>query len=154
MKLQLKYLSGLVLALLLGSALYGQPTPDNSKREKIEALRVSYITQRVDFTTQEAQTFWPLYNEMNDKLEANRQGFRKKYNKDTNYNFATDKEAEDYLNAELSMKQKEIEIFKSYYDRFRKMLPIKKVAALRRAEDQFRREIIKSIKEKEAGTSN
>lgn len=152
MKLQLKYLSGLVLALLLGSALYGQPT-DNAKREKIEALRVSYITQHVDFTTQEAQTFWPLYNEMNDKLEANRQGFKKKYNKDTNYNFATDKEAEDYLNAELSMKQKEIEIFKSYYDRFRKMLPIKKVAALRRAEDQFRREIIKSIKEKEAGAT-
>lgn len=153
MKLQLKYLSGLILALLLGSALYGQPT-DNTKREKIEALRVSYITQRVDFTTQEAQAFWPLYNEMNDKLEANRQGFKKKYNKDTNYNFATDKEAEDYLNAELSMKQKEIEIFKSYYERFRKLLPIKKVAALRRAEDQFRREIIKSIKEKEAGTPN
>ena len=41
----------------------------NSKRDKIEELRVSFITQNVNLTSQESQQFWPLYNEFNDKLD-------------------------------------------------------------------------------------
>jgi hypothetical protein len=119
----------------------------DSKREKIDALRASFISKKVNFTNEESVKFWPVYNEMNDKLEANRKTFRLQYNANTNYNFATDKEAEAYLAAELSLKQKEFELYKEYYDRFKKILPVKKVAALRRAEEDFKKEIIKTIKE-------
>ncbi len=121
--------------------------PGDSKREKIDALRASFIAKKVNFTPQESQAFWPLYNEMNDKQDANRKTFRLQYNANTNYDFATDKEAEAYLNAELLLKQKEYEIYKEYYDKFKKILPLKKVAAVRRADDDFKKELIKSIKE-------
>jgi hypothetical protein len=139
------YLLAFTGLLLLTGRMAAQPD-DASKHEKIEALRVSFITQKVNFTPQEAQAFWPLYNEMNDKLNAARKTFRQQYNKDTNYNFATDKEAEAYVNAGLILKQKEYEIPKEYYDKYKKILPIKKVAALKRAEEEFKRELIKSIK--------
>lgn len=118
-----------------------------SKRDKIDALRAAFISKKVNFTTQETQSFWPLYNEMNDKLDAARKNFRVQYNNTTNYDFITDKEAEAYLAAELNLKQKEFEIYKDYYDKFKKILPVKKVAAVRRAEDEFKKEIIKTIKE-------
>lgn len=119
----------------------------DSKREKIDALRATFISKKVNFSNEESIKFWPLYNEMNDKLEANRKAFRQQYNAKTNYNFITDKEAEAYLNAELNLKQKEFELYKEYYEKFKKILPVKKVAALRRAEEDFKKEIIRTIKE-------
>lgn len=119
----------------------------DAKKDKIDALRAAFISKNVNFTTQETQSFWPLYNEMNDKLDAARKTFRLQYNSKTNYDFATDKEAEAYLAAELNLKQKEFEIYRDYYEKFKKILPVKKVADVRRAEDDFKKEIIKIIKE-------
>lgn len=119
---------------------------NESKRDKIEALRVSFISQKVNFTTQEAQVFWPLYNEYQDKIVATRKAFRQQYNKNTNYNFATDKEAETYLNAELTLKQKELEYYKEYQEKFKKIIPVKKIALLLKAEEEFKKELIKNIK--------
>lgn len=147
MKRTYTYLLACLLLLSLNTMLVAQQPPDDeTKRGKIEAMRVSYITQKVNFTPQEAQAFWPLYNEMNSKLDAARKAFRQQYNKDTNYDFATDKEAEAYLNAGLTLKQKEYELYKEYYDKIRKVLPIKKLAAVRHAEEGFKKELIKSIK--------
>ncbi len=125
------------------SSVFAQP---GSKRDKIDALRVTFINEKVNFTTQENQLFWPLYNEYDDKLDNARKSFRKQYIKDKDYSSATDKEAEAYLNAELALKQKEYELYKEYFEKFKKILPIKKVALLRRAEEEFKKELIKNIK--------
>ncbi len=117
-----------------------------TKRDKIEALRVNFINQKVNFTTQEAQLFWPLYDEYNDKLENTRKSFRQQFIKNIDFTTITDKEAEAYINAELSLKQREYELYKEYFDKFKKVLPIKKVALLRRAEEEFKKELIKNIK--------
>jgi len=42
----------------------------DAKRDKIDALRASFISKKVSFTAQETQAFWPLYNEMSDKQDA------------------------------------------------------------------------------------
>lgn len=117
-----------------------------SKRDKIEALRVTFINEKVNFTAQESQAFWPLYNEYNDKLDNARKTFRQQYVKNIDFSVLTDKEAEAYLSAELSLKQREYELYKEYFEKFKKILPVKKVALLRRAEEEFRKELIKTIK--------
>jgi hypothetical protein len=132
-----------VLFCLTVAVSHAQP---GTKRDKIEALRVSFISQKVNFTPQEAQLFWPLYDEYNDKLESNRKTFRQQFIRNTNFTTLTDKEAEAYINAELSMKQKEYELYRDYFDKFKKVLPIKKVALLRRAEEEFKKELIKNIR--------
>lgn len=126
-----------------GLSVLAQP---GTKRDKIEALRVSFISQKVNLTTQETQLFWPLYNEYNDKLDNLKKSFRQQYVKDVDFNLATDKEAEAYLNAELSVKQKEYELYKEYFEKFKKIIPVKKLALVRRAEDDFKKELIKNIK--------
>lgn len=144
MKLNYKHIISMLLLILCINITYAQT---DAKKDKIDALRAAFISKKVNFTTQETQSFWPLYNEMNDKLDAARKTFRLQYNSKTNYDFATDKEAEAYLAAELSLKQKEFEIYRDYYEKFKKILPVKKVADVRRAEDDFKKEIIKIIKE-------
>lgn len=132
-----------MLCCVAFTAALAQPV---SKRDKIEALRVTFINQKVNFTTQESQAFWPLYNEYNDKLENARKTFKQQFIKQVDFSLLTDKEAETYLAAELSLKQKEYELYKEYFERFKKVLPVKKVALLRRAEEEFRKELIKTIK--------
>jgi hypothetical protein len=144
MKASLKHIISTVILIFFISFAFAQP---DSKKDKIDALRTAFIAKKVNFTPQETQAFWPLYNEMNDKLNVVRKTFRQQYNATTNYDFKTDKEAEAYLAAELNLKQKEFEIFRDYYDKFKKIIPVKKVAAVRRAEDDFKKELIKTIKE-------
>ena len=133
----------LLICWLMASIAVGQI---ESKRDKIEALRVSFISQKVNFTTQEAQAFWPLYNEYQDKIILARKSFRQQYNKNTDYNFTTDREAEAYLNAEITLKQKEFEYYKDYLEKFKKIIPVKKIALLLKAEEEFKKELIKNIK--------
>jgi hypothetical protein len=134
----------LAFCCLTGLTVLAQPVL--SKRDKIDALRVTFINEKVNFTTAESQAFWPLYNEYNDKLDLARKTFRQQYVKDIDFTTLSDKEAEGYLSAELSLKQKEYELYKEYFEKFKKVLPVKKVAILRRAEEEFRREMIKNIK--------
>lgn len=137
-----KYLFASLLCMVTILLAAQQPA---TKRDKIEALRISFINEKVNFTAQEAQVFWPLYKEYNEKLESAKKSFRQ-YIKSIDFTTITDKDAEAYLAAELVQKQKEYEMYKEYFEKFKKILPIKKVALLRRAEEEFRKELIKSIK--------
>ena len=114
-----------------------------AKREKIEALRVAFITQQLNITADEAQKFWPVYNEYQDKVKAARKEF-----KAVGTIFTTDKEAQDFLDAELLFKQRELSLYKEYYDKFKKILPLKKVALLRQAEEDFKKELLKQLQGK------
>ena len=142
MKQVTKYISICVFCIIALSAM-AQP---GSKRDKIDALRVTFITSKVALTNQESQLFWPLYNEYNDKADNLKKSFRQQFIRDVDYSTVSDKEAEAYLVAELTLKQKEYELSKEYYEKFKKVLPIKKIALIRRAEEDFKKELIKNIK--------
>ena len=115
-----------------------------AQADKVDAQRVSFITEKVKLTTAEAQSFWPLYNEYNDKVKALRKNFRTNYGKKED--FSSDKEAGDYLNAELNLKQSEVDLKKEYTEKFKKVLGTKKTALLRKAEEEFLRILINTAK--------
>lgn len=148
MKTLIKLKLPLLLALFTLISAFSVKAQPGSKKEKIEALRIAFITQQLDLSSAEAQLFWPVYNEYLDKMDAARKSFRQQYNKQTDYDFKTDKEAEAYLNAEISLKQKEAEYFREYYEKFKKVLPVKKVAKLRRAEEDFKKKLIEQLQGK------
>lgn len=140
MRSSFKYIFVFVIAVFATKVSYAQP----GKQDKIEALKVSFITEKINLTPQEAQSFWPLYNEYNDKIKFARKNFRQQNSNVTD--FKTDKEADDYLAAELKLRQTEVDLRKEYFDKFKKILGSKKTGLLRKAEEEFKKEIIKTIK--------
>ena len=48
----------------------------------------------------------------------------------------------------FSTKQKELDVQKEYYAKYVKILPMKKVALLYQAENQFKKELLRIIKDK------
>ena len=133
------------IVLLNSLSIFSQ----ESKSDKVEAMKVGFITNRLELTAKEAQVFWPLYNEYNSKMEklrkTKRSDFEELKNKSDNI---TDKELETFINEVFASKQKELDLQKEYYEKYAKVLPIKKVALLYQAENQFKRELLRKIKEK------
>ena len=61
------------LFALVVSTLFAQhgPRPEafREKKDKMNAMKAAYVTEELNLSTEEAQRFWPIYNEMNDKIE-------------------------------------------------------------------------------------
>jgi len=61
----------LILIVMIGSfsGLRAQDG-DNPKAEKIQALKIAFITQKLQLTTDEAQKFWPIYNQYDNEIKS------------------------------------------------------------------------------------
>ena len=137
----------LVIAFLLVFTFSASAQDD--RKEKIEAMKVSFITQKLDLTSKEAQVFWPLYNELQDKLQAARKAKRKEAKQTRgDIDAMTDADVEAIIDSEIAAKQLEAELAKEYHTKFKQLLTVKKVAKLYRAEDDFKRELLKQLQNK------
>lgn len=120
-----------------------------SKSDKVEALKIAFLTNKLELTAKEAQAFWPLYNEYNTKMDKLRKSKKSDFdelkNKGENL---SEKELEVFMNEIFATRQKELDLQKEYFEKYSKVLPMKKVALLYQAENQFKRELLRKIKEK------
>ena len=41
----------------------------NERKENIEAMKIGFLTKKLDLTPEEAQKFWPVYNQYSDKMK-------------------------------------------------------------------------------------
>lgn len=127
-----------------------QPGPKHEqKKEKVEAMKIGFITQQMDLTPEEAQKFWPVYNQMSNEIEALRKE-RKLSRENAKETFETmsDTDIEKLINDEMASRQKELDIHKKYVAQFKTVLSIKKVAQFYKAEEGFKRRLLEKIQEK------
>lgn len=127
-----------------------QPGPKHEeKKEKVEAMKIGFITQQMELTPEEAQKFWPIYNQMNNEIETLRKE-RKLSRENAKETFETmsDAEIEKLINDEMASRQKELDIHKKYVAQFKSVLSIKKVAQFYKAEEGFKRRLLEKIQEK------
>ena len=134
------------LAVVSVAALAQQPKGDekrpdgNDWRERIRAAQVAFLTSELDLTEAEAQSFWPVYNDVQkqrrDAFEAQQKAFMA-LQKGIDGN-DVNKLLQEYMAA--SKKLDAIE--EGAVDRYKKVLPVKKVAKLILAEEKFRHQQI------------
>jgi len=147
----MKKLTIIIVAVLLNSfqLAVAQNELEPSKREKLDALKVAYLTNELNLTPTEAQSFWPLYNELEDKMKEVRKERRdNRIGTKSNYAELTDAQLSAAVNRELALEQQELDLKKEYNERFKKILPMKKVAKLHVAEQGFRKELLHRAKDR------
>lgn len=122
---------------------------NGEKRENIESMKIAYLTKKLNLTSEEAQKFWPVFNQFSSELEAVKNNRRKTIrNAKEDFDQLSDKDVEKVVDGDLIFRQQELDIVKKYHNQFKQVLPIKKVAMLYRAEDDFKKELIEKIKER------
>lgn len=119
-------------------------------REKIESQKIAFITKELNLTTVEAQQFWPIYNEYSDKNEELLKSMGKKNieNRAVDIDEITDKEALDIADEQIVLAQKLLDLRKKYHLEFKKVLPPKKLLKLYMAEKEFKKVLLKEIKDR------
>ncbi|MDO8366615.1 MAG: hypothetical protein Q7T20_07465 [Saprospiraceae bacterium] len=121
-----------------------QAQVDPEKREaRLAAFRAEVFTRVLNLTPEEAQNFWPVYNEFANKREQAQQELRPVKQLDQ----MSDAEVEDQIKRHFEMKQREIDIERDSYQKLRKVLPLRKIAKLPMAEREFRESLVKKLQE-------
>jgi len=121
------------------------------KREKIKALKVAYITEQLELTTDEAQRFWPIYNANEDKqFELRHKKMRSIINKFENGGLEklSDKEAASLIDQVESIEDELHDYKKKYIKELKTVISAKKIIKLKKAEDEFNRKLMKQFRGK------
>ena len=118
----------LILSISLIS-FCAQAQEDNAtKKEKIQALKIAFITQKLELTSDEAQRFWPVYN---------------RYEADIKQTMIENKGGDVIDNEE-----KVLNIRKKYRSEFSRILGQPKMNKLFTTEREFRGVLMRQLKER------
>lgn len=141
-----KSVLALAIALFSFYGLSQDETPRQTKKDKIEQLKIAYITKELDLSTEEAEKFWPVYNDMDDALKAEKKARRVK-SQDLKKNFETlsEKEIEEKTIAILDSEIAEAKLKKEHTQKIAKVIGYKKMVQLLRVEKQFKKELLNRL---------
>ena len=140
--LPIKSIAGLLLlsGLLLAAPAQAQRS---NRAGQLENAKIAFITTRVALTPEQAQKFWPLYNEFSAKRrELNRSSrvLRRDVADGT-----SDQQIRDNIAQSFALRQQELNLEKDYVDRFQKVISLRQVAQLLTAERDFTKEVVTRV---------
>lgn len=114
-------------------------------QDKIEAYKIAFFTEKLQLTPNESKDFWPLFNQ----FEAEREVLKNRYNLEgRKIELMSDKEVEDFVVKHVEMEEQMVKLRRDYIQRFKQILPIRKVAMLQRIDQEFKRSILEEIKQR------
>jgi len=133
------FIIGLTLLIIPVIGFTQRPGPlSKETRERIEAQRIGFITQKLRLTPDEATKFWPVYNEYKDALKDMRDDIER-----PDLMNITDDEANAIIERHLLQEQKRLELKKTLFARLRNVISPRKVLMLQAAEMEFNRELLR-----------
>jgi hypothetical protein len=143
----------LIITLTLNCAVYisGQ----NPDMDRLNAYRIAFLTRRLNLTPQEAEKFWPVYNEYQNnkvKIQSERQNIVTNFNR--NALNMTDKEMSDAGDRLVELEVKEAALLQDFHSKIKSILPPVKVLRLYQAENQFRQQLLEQLQERRGIRNN
>ena len=116
-------------------------------KEKVMAEKIAFLTLEVGLTPEEAQAFWPVYNQVEKEKDEAMFNVIRTY-KDMNKAIEekkSEKEVAALLDKYLEAQKKVNEIENTIAAKYKAVLPVDKVAKLYVAEEKFRRLQIRKL---------
>ncbi|WP_087520184.1 hypothetical protein [Polaribacter sp. SA4-12] len=121
-------------------------------RGKIKALKISYITEQLSLTSEEAQKFWPIYNNhennTNKYIREKIGEIKKEISKAESIDALNEDRAKVLYNMIRSLEKKKYEDSKIYISKLEKIISFKKILKLHIAEREFGRKLMRKYKHK------
>lgn len=120
---------------------------DGDWKQKMLSEKIAYLTVELGITPEEAQQFWPVYNEVNKERDEAMHNVFKSYKalEEGIKAGKTGKDAEKLLEDYLKALDNQRDIERNASDRYLKVLSADKVAKLYIGEEKFRRQHIRRL---------
>jgi len=118
--------------------------------EEFRAKQRAFITEKAGLTDSEADKFFPLYFELQDKKKDFNDRIWKLMRKGKDDKM-TDAQYEEIILQVYDIRIETDNLDKTYYAKYKKVLSPKKIFMVQRAESRFHREILKTAQEQRKG---
>lgn len=125
----------------------GGPGSDDERKERLKAHKIAFISRELDLSPDEAEKFWPVYNELEGKMEEihdEKRGYLKQLK---NIDDLSESEAYSLTEKVFELEQKENNLRKEYLSKFAGVVGKKKAAKVFIAEEKFKRELLRKLKQ-------
>ena len=131
----------LFIILLMSKSLCAQA----NQREKVESMRIAFITHRLNLTPNEAKAFWPVYNSYRHDLSTLRRNF-----------YPMDDGNDPHLDADrqLEFEQKKLDLKRRYKPELEQTIGKEKMNLLVGAEEDFKRMLVQIIRNRREQRNN
>lgn len=116
-------------------------------REKLQAARIAFLTNRLELTPETAKVFWPIFTEYDNEKSAlsKKYGAEKRLLFDEGTRNISDENADKMLAIYLEQKQAELDLEKIYLGRFKGVLTMRQVWRVIRFDSDFRRSLMERV---------
>lgn len=146
---------GLIVLLVLAIFTFSDALAQNQGREKLDAYRIAFFTKKLNLTPQEAEKFWPVYNEFQNKRNSI-QTERMQLNRNVNQNELnmSEKDMTEAGDKLISLQMQEASLAMDYHKKFKEILSPAKVIRLYQAENQYRLQLLNELKQNQQQRNN
>jgi hypothetical protein len=110
----------IVLALVIGLSLAYTASHAQDQDSRVENLKIAFITRKLDLSIEQAQQFWPVFNEFDVKRKSIRIDLRTLRDKEELV-VAKDKQL-NTVNKMIDLKEEELKLERAYVPKFAKVL--------------------------------
>lgn len=130
------------LLMIILTGYFSEILSQSEGRERIEAQRVTFITQRLKLTPEESAKFWPVYNAYRDELKEIKDEWER-----PDWQNLSDADANKLLDQHIRQEERKLELKKQNITKLKQVLPPRKIIQLQVAENAFNRELLKRVQE-------
>ena len=135
--------------LLLSASGFAQETSKEERRAQLESKKVAYCTERAGLTSEESAAFWALRNEVDAEKKAIMKEAPRK--RDIDPETASDEEIRTAIKKRLEQHIKAEQLELDHLDEFMDIVGPKKFALLKKAEKEFKTEVLRKLKGQRKG---
>lgn len=121
----------------------------NPNRERLDAYKIAFFTKRMNLTSQEAEKFWPVYNEnqnQRNQLQTEKQTLMRTFNQSGNT--MSDQQITELGNKYCEILVKESNLTVTFHKKLQDILPPAKIIRLYQAENQYRLQLLKELQDR------
>lgn len=142
-----------IFAFLFIAGLSQQPQRgrfhNEEHQERIQSMKVAFITERLSLTPEEAQQFWPVYNQYQEEMKELREKYAQRIDKDKSVAELDDEEVVKYVENQINRLAETAVLKRKYHEKFLEIIPVRKVALLYEAEKDFNRRLFREMRRRQ-----
>lgn len=113
-------------------------------QQQVRAAKITWITNRLNLTPDQAKDFWPLFNEYEDKRREVRHRIRR-LNGETNNLSASEEVTRKNLKEIIDLRQQEVDLEREYQAKYLKVINVKQLSELYKADQRFTQMLIERL---------
>lgn len=142
----------MIICLALFSIMAARVTAQNDNIEKLNAYKIAFFTKKLNLTSQEAEKFWPVYNDyqnQKNRLQVEKTSLLRLFN--MGEATLSDREVNEMGEKYCAVLVQESALAVNLHKKLQEILPPKKVLKVYQTENQYRIQLLNELQDRRQG---